>query len=149
MGLAAVGVLDLGMVPTAKGGTLAEGPGSGWYTAAGWIGGIWVLYLGMFVVFSVKSREPHSPVIVLVLLTHMPAASVLSVAVLWQVDEAGRHRDSAWVFIVVGLVIPTLLWLMNRAGWRGELARRAARATASRPARPPHPNPHVHEETSR
>ncbi|MGW1975682.1 hypothetical protein [Streptomyces sp. NPDC001889] len=134
MGLAVVGVLDLGVEPTARGGTLADGPGKGWYLAAGWTGGVWVLFLGMIVVLSVKSPEPLHPVEMLVLLTHMPAAAAINVFVLWQVDETGRHRDSAWAFIAAGLVIPALLWLLNQAGWRGQQARRAAaRAGAPRP----------------
>ncbi|GLF95136.1 hypothetical protein [Streptomyces yaizuensis] len=122
-----MGLLDLGTVATAKGGTITDGPGSGWYTAAGWIGGIWVLLLGAFVVGRVKSREPLPPVELLVILTHMPAAAVISVLVLFQVDESGRHTDSAWLFIAVGLAVPALLWLLNRAGLRGEARARAPR----------------------
>ncbi|MFI2213482.1 hypothetical protein [Streptomyces sp. NPDC020141] len=126
VGLAVVGFLDLGTVGTAKGGTLADGPGRGWYMAAGWIGGIWTLFLGTGVVGLVKSREPLPPVDLLVVLTHMPVAAVISVLVLRQVDESGRHQGGAWIFIAAGLVIPALLWLLNHAGRRGQRARAAA-----------------------
>ncbi|GGZ45541.1 hypothetical protein GCM10010387_45060 [Streptomyces inusitatus] len=115
IGLAVVGVLDLGMVATAKGGTLSDGPGSGWYTAAGWIGGIWTLFLCMGVYGLAKAREPLRPDELLAALTPMPAAAVMSVLVLRQVDESGRHQGSAWIFIAVGLAIPALLWLLNHS----------------------------------